>query len=465
MAFQCHFRFDQEFVSPFASTDGSSASSESGSKSKNTVMMATSEALYDPAWYPDSGASCHVTPNLANLQNQEFYGGQDQVYIGDGKSLLIEHIGSSEMQSHSKPLILSSLLHVPAMKKNLLSVSKFAKDNKVYFEFHSDVCYVKCQDSKRILLRGHLKDGLYAFHEFSHSPQSSLCTNVSKTCNDSLVQNCNKNSYHCNVVLSTTVDTWHKRLGHPSDFILSQVLKSCNVSYKNNKTTFCNSCCLGKHHKLPFPNSSRSYTKPFQLIHSDVWGPSPYVSINGWKYYIVFIDSYTRYTWLYLLKNKSDAHTAFLNFKSLVENHFGSKILAFQSDGGGEFIPISKTLASCGIVHQISCPHTPEQNGLAERKHRHLTEFALTLMAQSSLPLTFWDHAISTATYLINRLPTPLLTNKSPYELLYSKLPDYLFLKTLGCVCFPFTRPYNKHKFDFKSVPCVFLGYDNKYKG
>jgi len=81
------------------------------------------------------------------------------------------------------------------------------------------------------------------------------------------------------------------------------------------------------------------------------------------------------------------------------------------------------------------------------------------------MPLKFWDHAFLIATYLINRLPTPVLANKSPFFLLHLQFPDYKFLKSFGCTCFSFLRPYNSHKFDFHSKECVFLGYSNNHKG
>lgn len=89
----------------------------------------------------------------------------------------------------------------------------------------------------------------------------------------------------------------------------------------------------------------------------------------------------------------------------------------------------------------------------------------LCLLAQSHLPQKFWVEAFTTATFLINRLPLHHLGNVSPYEKLFTKVPDYRFLKTFGCTCFPHLVPYNKHKLMPKSIPCVFIGYDNNYKG
>jgi len=102
---------------------------------------------------------------------------------------------------------------------------------------------------------------------------------------------------------------------------------------------------------------------------------------------------------------------------------------------------------------------------VVERKHRHIVAMGLCLLAQSCLPHNFWVEAFSTAVFLINRLPTSKLDHISPYEKLLQQTPDYAFLKSFGCACFPHMVPYNRHKLSFKSVPCVFIGYDDHYKG
>jgi len=89
----------------------------------------------------------------------------------------------------------------------------------------------------------------------------------------------------------------------------------------------------------------------------------------------------------------------------------------------------------------------------------------LTLFSQASLPLRFWDQAFLTATHLINLLPSYTTDQKTPFELLNHKEPDYLFLKTFGCACYPQLKPYNTHKFDFKTHKCLFLGYSSHHKG
>jgi hypothetical protein len=120
----------------------------------------------------------------------------------------------------------------------------------------------------------------------------------------------------------------------------------------------------------------------------------------------------------------------------LVENQFSTKIKIFQSDGGGEFIGknLQTHFTKCGIHHQFSCPYTPSQNGRAERKHRHLTETGLIMMFHSAVPLHFWVEAFNTAVFTINRLPTLVLSGKSPFEILYGKSPLYTTFRIFGCL-------------------------------
>ena len=118
-----------------------------------------------------------------------------------------------------------------------------------------------------------------------------------------------------------------------------------------------------------------------------------------------------------------------------------------------------------GISHHISCPHAHQQNGSAERKHRHIVEIGLTILAHASMPLKFWDEAFLTAVYLINRLPSRVISNDTPYFRLFGQHPDYTSLRTFGCAYWPHLRPYNARKLDFRSKQCVFLGYSNQHKG
>jgi hypothetical protein len=149
----------------------------------------------------------------------------------------------------------------------------------------------------------------------------------------------------------------------------------------------------------------------------------------------------------------------------MVERQFNTKILVVQSDWSGEYQGLNTFFKHLGIAHHVSCPHAHQQNGSAERKHRHIVEVGLSLLAHAQMPLKFWDEAFLTAVFLINRLPTRVLGNDTPFDLLYKKSPDYSFLRTFGCTMWPNLRPYNSRKLDFRSKRCVFLGYNNLHKG
>ncbi|KAL6315361.1 hypothetical protein AAG906_000468 [Vitis piasezkii] len=157
---------------------------------------------------------------------------------------------------------------------------------------------------------------------------------------------------------SSTVGLWHDRLGHPSFKIVQTVMSLCKLS-KFNKILpdyVCKACCLGKIHMLLFPTSISEYQEPLQLVYSDLWGPSPVQSSNGYKYYICFVNAFSR----------------------------------------------------------IFCPHTHQQNGVAERKHRHIVENGLTLLARASMPFKYWDESFRTTIFLHNRLPSPVSHASSP---------------------------------------------------
>jgi len=217
---------------------------------------------------------------------------------------------------------------------------------------------------------------------------------------------------------------------------------------------------------LPFSISiTTTICNPLDLIYSLVWGPSPTISINGNRYYVSFVDAFSRFTWIYPIQSKSDVMPIFLKFQLMVECLLNAKIKSVQTDWGGEYWNLNKYFQSIGILYHISCPHSHQQLGCVEKKHRHIIDTTLALLVDSSLPKKFWDDTCLTSCYLINRLQTPLLKNISPLENIFSQVPDYKFLKVFGCACFPSCRPYNSHKFSLRSKPCVFLGYSTHHKG
>lgn len=157
--------------------------------------------------------------------------------------------------------------------------------------------------------------------------------------------------------------------------------------------------------------------------------------------------------------------TIFLAFIKFVQNTFSKNIIDVQTDWGGEFRPFSSILLNFGISHRITCPYSHAQNGSVERRHRHIVETRLSLLAQSSTPSKFWAKAFQMATFLINKMSTPILKNISPFQTLFNQQLDYKFLRSFGCVCWPNFCPFNHYKMDMRFQFCVFIGYSLNHKG
>ena len=246
--------------------------------------------------------------------------------------------------------------------------------------------------------------------------------------------------------------------------MLSNIAFCLDPSITSIKDVVCHSCQVGKSKNLPFSFSTCISTKALQLIHTDVW-TSPIQSVSSCKYHVVFIDDFSRFTWIYPLYTKSVVFDHFVKFKLLVGNQFSTTIKQFQFDRGGGFnsVQFQSFLKKHGIIHCKTCSHTSQQNGLAKRKLRHILETNLTLLTHSHLSNKYWVDAFLCATYIINRLPTPILEHISPYFKLYNKEPDYKALRVFGCKCYPLLCPYGPHKLNFRSKSCIFLGYHHAW--
>ena len=210
---------------------------------------------------------------------------------------------------------------------------------------------------------------------------------------------------------------WHNCLGHPSLHIFLKFLSVLNISFPDDHlcSFSCTSCNINKSHKLPFAQSSITSSSPLNVIFSDVW-TSPVSSTNGFHYYVIFVNHYTKYIWVYPLRRKSDVHSTFIAFKQLVENYFTTTIKTLYTDNGGEFFALWFFLTTHGRTHLTTPPHTPEHNGYSEYLHRHIFEMGLTLLHQASIPLTFWSYAFATIVYLINRMPRVSLSLGFSFE-------------------------------------------------
>lgn len=162
---------------------------------------------------------------------------------------------------------------------------------------------------------------------------------------------------------------------------------------------------------------------------------------------------------IYFLHRKSDVAKVFQQFHKDVETQLGYNLKSVQTDNGGEFKALATYISHYVISHRFTCPYTSEQNGIVERKGRHIVEMGMTLMKHASLLMQYWFVAFFTTVLFINRLTSKSLSNISHHEKMFLKPPDYNFLRVFDYLCYPLLRPYNKHKLDFRSSPYVFWGY------
>lgn len=146
----------------------------------------------------------------------------------------------------------------------------------------------------------------------------------------------------------------------------------------------------------------------------------------------------------------------------MTERQFNTNIKIVRSDNTLELesdVSRSEFFSSHGILHQTMCPHTPQQNGIVERKHKHLLETCRALLFQSYLPIRYWGECLLTTTYLINRFLSEILSFKTPYEILFGNFPSYTHLKSFGCLCFVSTHPNNRNKLQPRAEICIFISY------
>jgi hypothetical protein len=217
--------------------------------------------------------------------------------IGDGTGLPITHTGSTSLLHSNKQFSLTDVLCVPSITKNLISISKFCISNNASIEFLPFLFLVKDLHTGATLLKGKAKDGVYEW------PTSTPLIAFSS--------------------IKTTSFDWHHRLGHPALPILKHIISknALDLSFSSMLQFFCNACHCNNSYKLSFSKSIIISTYPLQIIFSDVW-TSPILSSDGFKYYVIFVDHFTKYIWLYPLIHKSQVKYAFLHFKAITEKHF-----------------------------------------------------------------------------------------------------------------------------------------------
>ncbi len=409
--------------------------------------LMTGEGSSKDDWLIDSGATSHMTYDESELHNfKEF---EEAKAVGLADESVVHGYGSGDIHmkiydvNGEHDIKFQDVLYVPNIKKKLISIPVL-DEKKVKTTFFNGVCVL--DTGKKSYEFGHKHGKLY---KVNNSPKESCC-----------------------VVATLDMGLWHKRFGHLGYENLKKMSKEGMVSGMSMKggepNGPCEGCLTGKQSRLPFPKKGeRSTTKPLELIHSDVCGPMNVPSMGNSRYFITFIDDYSRYHTVYALKSKDEALQKFKEFAEKVENRFGYKIKGLRSDNGGEYVSneFEDFLKERGITHEPTIPYSPQQNGIAERANRTLMETVRCLLHQGGVPLRFWAEALSVATYLKNCSPTSCFGGETPHERWWNVKPDVSKLKVFGCIAYAHIPREKRKKLDKKTTKCIFVGYPENSKG
>jgi hypothetical protein len=360
----------------------------------NTPSTSTSDK-----WLIDSGASYHMakdrdifyTLNECNTK---------KIFVGDDISLSFEGFGIIQVENGH----FNDVLCVPSLSCNLLSVYQITHSGEgqtVEFSPHQFV--IKDLKDPNHVLATEIADDITRLYKFDNFGSSSF-SSVFVAHSDDLSK------------------LWHERFGHLNYRSLQQL---CNQQMVTGlplvlgRDGFCASCVLNKHHQDSFEKcASWHASSPLHIVHSDLCGPLSYPSFSGCKYFLTFIDDFSRHPWVYFLKLKSEVFDNFLACKALVENQSGHQIQRLRIDNGAEYVNNNFTnyCTKQGIQMQHIVPYTPQQNGVAERKSCTLKEMANCMIQSKGLSLKYWAEAINCVNYIVNRTPTKALKNITPEE-------------------------------------------------
>lgn len=400
-------------------------------------------------WLIDSGASRHMSPDEEMFTSYTKFEKPEKVAIADGR--VVDAVGSGNIQISIKlnrqvqrKATLYDVLHVPLLKQNLFSV-KSTTSKGMMIQFGHSRCWIKDR-SNRVHAMGTLVGKLYYLDL--------------------------KSSVHrANLVISNTHTVWHRRLAHINHNTIKrmgreQLVTGADLSSIN--VGICDPCVKGKMTRKSYQNRDDiKSTRPLELIHSDVCGPMENVSLGGSRYFVSFIDDFSRYTHVYFIDKKSDVFSVFKDFEASASNQTGQSIATIRTDGGGEYVSteFEQYLKSQGIHHELTVRYSPQQNGVAERYNRTICELARALIIDSEFPKSFWAEAISTAVYVRNRAPTNAHKEATtPYQKWYHCKPDISNLRVFGSLAYSHVPDQLRQKLDDKAEVMTMVGYSLRSK-
>ena len=327
---------------------------------------------------------------------------------------------------------LVNVMLVESLGYNLLSVRALTKMGISPF-FDKDIVVLLWSKSLRVAFVGHVEHELYVVDFSGATTSQAMC-------------------------LFGKADVgwlWHRRLAHVNMRTLQSLHKGGHILGLKDHVSFsrdriCRACVEGKMHDIPHPSKTIiSSSRILELLHVDLFGPIPEISLGGKKYCLVIVDDYSRYTWVYFFKTKDETQQVFIDFSKEVQRQHDLPILVIRSDNGSEFknYTLNDFVSEEGIHHPYSAAYTPQQNGVAERKNRTLIDMARSMLAEFKSPINFWAEAISTACHSSNRLYFRKGLKKTPYEILTGNKPNIGYFRVFGCKCYYLVKGVRLAKF------------------
>ena len=334
----------------------SSASTENSSTGPSVSNFAGNKVkIQNKGWIIDSGVTHHVCNDIS-LFDSSIDVQNVRVTLPTGITVPIDRVGSVIL---SKDVKLLNVLFVPTFRYNLLSVSAFTDTLSLSMVFTPDACIIQEPSRGKMIGKGSRKGQLYQL-DFDSFVADKAFVAASR------------------IPTSNILSLWHSRLGHPS-FSRLKGLQSVLDFDSSFDLTPCNVCPLAKQRCLPYISLNKRCSSTFDLLHLDIWGPFSVGSVEGYKFFLTIVDDYSRVTWVYMLKNKSEVQKYIPDFFAFVKKQFGKEVKAIRSDNAPELF-LSNFYHSLGVIHYRSCVETPQQNFVVERKHQHILNVARALL-------------------------------------------------------------------------------------
>jgi Reverse transcriptase (RNA-dependent DNA polymerase)/gag-polypeptide of LTR copia-type/Pol polyprotein, beta-barrel domain/GAG-pre-integrase domain/Integrase core domain len=405
--------------------------------------------------YLDSGASEHFSPHRDLFQTYTEFTEPTEITTAEGTS--VHGIGKGRITVYAyaggcewNTLELNDVIYAPDMDSNLLStVTLYDKGYEISMHPTNGVNILK---DDTIVANAVREGSLFRLRTSSPAHANPQVAKRAST--------------------MESMEVWHKRLAHLGEGNIVKLSKMAWGMKVDTNTTLgvCGGCQEGKQTRDVSHKPAKRAPEPGELLHSDLCGPIDPPSRGKANYFGLFIDDNTRMTYIVALETKTAAELLrrFKEVKSQIETHLGTKVKRLRTDGGGEYEKsFGKYLKDNGIIHEVTAPYTPEQNGVSERSNRTILERTKAILADNpSLPKHLWMEIAQTVVYLKNRSPTTALDRMTPYEAWFGERPNLSHLRTVGCTAWVHIPKEKRVKLDSHSDKGVLIGYGgtNQYR-